>query len=69
MFEIFSHNFHFVCLAFLGTMVSGIWLSYLVLMLALMLPGLHRLVQSSTLLLVLILFYVKLCLFQPRIVG
>jgi len=27
--------------AFLGTMVSGIWLSYLVLMLALMLPGLH----------------------------
>ena len=38
-------------------MVSGIWLSYLVLMLALMLPGLHRLVQSPTLLLVLLLIY------------
>ena len=44
LLEIFSHNSHFVSLAFLGTMVSGIWLSYLVLMLALMLPGLHRLV-------------------------
>ena len=69
LLKLFSHNSHFVCLAFLGTMVSGIWLSYLVLMLALMLPGLHRLVQSPTLLLVLILFYVKLCVFQPRIAG
>ena len=76
LWKIFSHNSHFVCLAFLGTMVSGIWLSYLVLMLALMLPGLHRLVQSPTLLLVLLLIYnslyihyVKLCVFQPRIAG
>ena len=44
-------------------MVSGIWLSYLVLMLALMLPGLHRLVQSPTLLLVLLLIYNSLYIY------
>ena len=45
MFYVLIINFINFIVAFIGSLVSGAVLSYLVLMVTLMLPGLHRLVN------------------------